>query len=65
MVALPLGAGALVRPELGRAALLAMAGLALTIVYVIVQSGKWPLWAAAGAGVAAFLAVAVASAGYL
>jgi hypothetical protein len=65
MVALPLGAGSLVRPELGLAAMLSLVGLGFTVVYVIVQEGRWPLWAAAGAGVAAFLAVAVASAGYL
>ena len=42
-----------------------MVGLGLTVVYVIVQEGRWPLWAAVGAGVVSFIAVATASAGCL
>ena len=65
LVALPLGAGSVLRPELGLATMLCLVGLGLTIVYVIVQGGHWPLWAATGAGIVAFIAVASASAGYL
>jgi hypothetical protein len=60
MVALPLGAGALLRPELGLAALLSLVGFTGTLLYVILEEHTWLLWAAAGAGGIAFLAVAVA-----
>jgi len=63
LVALPLGAGAVLRPELGLAAMLSLAGLALTVVWVIVEGGRWPLWVAAGCGVVALAAVGLAAMG--
>jgi hypothetical protein len=63
MVALPLGAGSLLRPELGLAATLALVGFVGTLLFIIVGGHSWLLWVAAGAGAVAFLAVAVAAYG--
>jgi hypothetical protein len=63
MVALPLGAGSLLRPELGLAATLALVGFVGTLLFIILGGHSWLLWVAAGAGAVAFLAVAVAAYG--
>jgi len=58
-LALPLGAGALLRPEFGLAAMLAPVGFIGTLLFIILGGHSWLLWVAAGAGVVAFFAVAV------
>jgi hypothetical protein len=63
LLALPLGAGALLRPELGLAAMLSVVGFVGTLLFIILGGHSWLLWVAAGAGVVAFLAVGVASYG--
>jgi hypothetical protein len=63
MVALPLGVGAVVRPEFALAAMVAGAGFVLTLLWVIIEGNKWPLWAATGCGVVALVLVGVGSMG--
>jgi hypothetical protein len=58
-VALPLGAGAVLRPEFGLAAMLAPVGFVGTLLFIILGGHSWLLWVAAGAGAVAFFAVAV------
>jgi hypothetical protein len=58
-LALPLAAlGALTAPSLATVPLWAGAGLALTVVYLATDGGRWLAWAAAGAGLVGALAVA-------
>ncbi|HEX4623873.1 MAG TPA: hypothetical protein VH231_05425 [Solirubrobacteraceae bacterium] len=63
MTALPLGAGAVLRPEFGLAALLAPLGFVGVLLFIILGGHSWLLWVAAGIGVVSFLAVAVGSYG--
>jgi hypothetical protein len=58
-LALPLGAGALLRPEFGLAAMLAPVGFVGTLLFIILGGQSWLLWVAAAAGVVGFFAVAV------